>query len=65
MITLLIEDRRHGADELAEVHVLLKAAGEGYLLGRCKGSVCSLAKWAVSYRWCVDAQLLVTRPNSS
>jgi hypothetical protein len=31
MITLLIEDRRHGTDELAEVHVPLKAAGEGYL----------------------------------
>ena len=31
MITLLIEDRRHGTDELAEVHVPLKTAGEGYL----------------------------------
>ena len=31
MITLLIEDRRHGTDELAEVHVPLKAAGEGHL----------------------------------
>jgi hypothetical protein len=30
MITLLIEDRRHGT-ELAEVHVPLKGAGEGYL----------------------------------
>jgi hypothetical protein len=31
MITLLIEDRRHGTDELAEAHVPLKAAGKGYL----------------------------------
>ena len=31
MVTLLVEDRRHGADELAEVHVPLKDAGEGYL----------------------------------
>ena len=29
LITLLIEDRRHGADELAQVHVPLKTAGEG------------------------------------
>jgi hypothetical protein len=36
MITLLIEDRRHGTDELAEVHVLLKAAGEGYLWADAK-----------------------------
>ncbi|KAN0109310.1 hypothetical protein V8E52_009494 [Russula decolorans] len=32
MITLLIADRRHGTDDLAEVHVPLKAAGAG-----CKG----------------------------
>jgi hypothetical protein len=31
MITLLIEDQRHGTNELAEVYVPLKAAGEGYL----------------------------------
>ena len=31
LITLLIEDRRHGTDELAEVHVPLKATGESYL----------------------------------
>jgi hypothetical protein len=31
MMMLLIDDRRHGTDELAEVHVPLKAAGEGYL----------------------------------
>ncbi|KAN0105723.1 hypothetical protein V8E52_010735 [Russula decolorans] len=31
MIMLLIEDRRYRTDELAEVHVSLKAAGEGYL----------------------------------
>jgi hypothetical protein len=36
MITLLIEDRRHGTDELAEVHVLLKAAGEGHLWADAK-----------------------------
>ena len=46
MITLFIEDRRHGTDELAEVHVLLKAAGEGYLR-RMQGCMCSLAKWVV------------------
>jgi len=36
MITLLIEDRRYGADELAEVHVPLKTAGEGYLWADAK-----------------------------
>jgi hypothetical protein len=37
MITLLIEDQRHGAgDELAEVHVPLKAADEGYLWADAK-----------------------------
>src|SRR6266852_4701412 len=36
MITLLIEDRRHGTDELAEVHVPLKTAGEGYLWADAK-----------------------------
>ncbi len=36
MITLLIEDRRHGTDELAEVHVPLKAAGEGHLWADAK-----------------------------
>jgi hypothetical protein len=30
MMTLLIEDRRNRTDELAEVHVPLKAANEGY-----------------------------------
>ena len=36
MVTLLIEDRRHGTDELAEVRVPLKAAGEGYLWADAK-----------------------------
>jgi hypothetical protein len=36
MITLPIEDRRHGTDELAEVHVPLKAAGKGYLWADAK-----------------------------
>ena len=36
MITLLIEDRRHGTDELAEVHVPLKTIGEGYLWADAK-----------------------------
>jgi hypothetical protein len=49
MITLLIEDRCHGPNELAEVHVPLKAAGEGYLWADA-GCMCSLAKWAVTYR---------------
>jgi hypothetical protein len=31
MVTLLIEDRRHGTDELAEVHVPLKTTSEGCL----------------------------------
>ena len=31
MVTLFIEDRRHGTDELAEVHVPLRTIGEGYL----------------------------------
>ena len=37
MVTLLIEDRRHGTDELAEVRVPLKTAGEGYLWADAKG----------------------------
>jgi hypothetical protein len=40
MITLLIEDRRHGTDELAEVHVPLKTVGEGYLWADAK-DVCA------------------------
>jgi hypothetical protein len=36
MITLFIEDRRHGIDERTEVHVPLKAAGEGYLWADAK-----------------------------
>jgi hypothetical protein len=36
MLTLLIEDRRNGSDELAEVHVPLKIAGEGYLWADAK-----------------------------
>jgi hypothetical protein len=40
LITLLIEDRRHGTDELAEVHVPLKAAGEGHLWADAK-DVCA------------------------
>ena len=31
MVTLFIEDRRHGTDELAEVHVPLRTIGEGFL----------------------------------
>ncbi|KAH9952978.1 hypothetical protein BC827DRAFT_1081123, partial [Russula dissimulans] len=40
MITLFIEDRRHGTDELAEVHVPLKTAGEGYFWADAK-DVCA------------------------
>ena len=36
MVTLLIEDRRHRTDELAEVHVPLKVAGGGYLWADAK-----------------------------
>jgi hypothetical protein len=36
LITLLIEDRRHGTDELAEVHVPLKTVGEGRLWADAK-----------------------------
>ena len=52
LITLLIEDRHHGTDELAEAYVPLKIAGEG-LWGGCKGCMCSLAKWAITYQWYV------------
>lgn len=40
MVTLLIEDRRHGTDELVEVHVPLKTAGEGCLWADAK-DVCA------------------------
>jgi hypothetical protein len=40
MITLLIEDRRCGTDELAEVYVPLKTIGEGYLWADAK-DVCA------------------------
>ena len=36
MVTPLIEDRWHGTDELAEVHIPLKTAGEGYLWADAK-----------------------------
>ncbi|KAI0305554.1 hypothetical protein B0F90DRAFT_1073189 [Multifurca ochricompacta] len=36
MLTLLIEDRRCGTDELAEIRVPLKAAGEGYFWADAK-----------------------------
>ena len=36
MLTLLIEDRRHGTDELVEVHVPVKPMGEGYLWADAK-----------------------------
>jgi hypothetical protein len=40
MLTLLIEDQRSGTDELAEVHVPLKTAGEGQLWADAK-DVCA------------------------
>ena len=40
MLTLLIEDRRHGTDELAEVRVPLKAADEGHFWADAK-QVCA------------------------
>jgi hypothetical protein len=40
MLTLLIEDRRHGTDELAEVRVPLRAADEGYFWADAK-QVCA------------------------
>ena len=40
MLTLLIEDRRHGTDELAEVRVPLKAAHEGHFWADAK-QVCA------------------------
>ena len=40
MLTLLIEDRRHGTDELAEVRVPLKAAEEGHFWADAK-QVCA------------------------
>ena len=36
VVTLLIKDRRPGTDELADVHVSLKTAGEGYLWADAK-----------------------------
>jgi hypothetical protein len=36
IITLLIEDRRHGTDELAELRVPPKAVGERYLWADAK-----------------------------
>ena len=36
VVTLLIEDRRPGTDELADVHVSLKTSGEGYLWADAK-----------------------------
>lgn len=41
MITLLIEDRRHGTDELAEVHVPLKTIGEEGSLWADAKDVCA------------------------
>jgi len=40
MLTLLIEDRRHGTDELAEVRVPLRTADEGYFWADAK-EVCA------------------------
>ncbi|KAF8265797.1 hypothetical protein EI94DRAFT_1734555 [Lactarius quietus] len=40
MLTLLIEDRRHGTDDLAEVRVPLRAADEGYFWADAK-QVCA------------------------
>ncbi|KAH9054187.1 hypothetical protein EDB87DRAFT_1568580 [Lactarius vividus] len=40
MLTLLIEDRRHGTDELAEVRVPLKAADGGHFWADAK-QVCA------------------------
>ena len=40
MLTLLIEDRRHGTDELAEVRVPLKATHEGHFWADAK-QVCA------------------------
>lgn len=40
MLTLLIEDRRHGTDELAEVRVPLRAADEGHFWADAK-QVCA------------------------
>jgi hypothetical protein len=65
MIMLLIEDRRYRTDELAEVHVSLKAAGEGYLGADVKDVCVDLQSGPsrVTYRWCMYARLLGTRSN--
>jgi hypothetical protein len=63
MITLLIEDRRHGTDELAQVHVPLKAAGEGYLWADAKDVCVVLQSGPSRIDGACTRALLVRRSN--
>ena len=60
MLTLLIEDRRHGTDELAEVHVPLKTGGEGHLWADAQ-DVCAALQSGPSR---IDGGALRTPPRS-
>lgn len=60
MLTLLIEDRRHGTDELAEIHVPLKTGGEGHLWADAQ-DVCAALQSGPSR---IDGGALRTLPRS-
>jgi hypothetical protein len=60
MLTLLIEDRRHGTDELAEVHVPLKTGGEGHFWADAQ-DVCAALQSGPSR---IDGGALRTPPRS-
>lgn len=64
MLTLLIEDRRHGTDELAEVRVPLKVADEGHFWADAK-QVCAALQSGPARIDGVSllAQLLCVRQN--
>ena len=63
LITLLIEDRRHGTDELAEVRVPVKAAGEGLWVDTKDVCVALQSGPSRIDGACMRTQLLVTRSN--
>jgi hypothetical protein len=60
MLTLLIEDRRHGSDELAEVRVPLRVADEGHFWADAK-QVCAALQAGPSRIDGVSSQLDVMR----
>ena len=59
MVTLFIEDRRHGTDELAEVHVPLRTIGEGCLWADAR-DVCAALQSGPSR---IDGEALARAPN--